>query len=210
MKLIRKNMENISNNYLVHHGILGQKWGVRRYQNPDGTLTEAGRLKRNKYINKELGNVEKRYEYGYRSGIYFLKKNPGSVDMKRNINDYKYELQQNKKTGDKVSELKTKKKLQEEQIKLKLNEELRNLEKERVSELSLDQISNENRKIAKDLTIKLGATLLVNAIIPGPAIVVLKSPSTIKSEMRISDWEREQILNNIKERDNNGKRKKEN
>ncbi len=29
--------------YLVHHGILGQKWGIRRFQNPDGTLTELGR-----------------------------------------------------------------------------------------------------------------------------------------------------------------------
>lgn len=36
------------NTYLMHHGIQGQKWGVRRYQNPDGTLTEEGKKK---YLN---------------------------------------------------------------------------------------------------------------------------------------------------------------
>ena len=31
---------------LYHHGILGQRWGVRRYQNPDGSYTEAGKIHR--------------------------------------------------------------------------------------------------------------------------------------------------------------------
>ena len=32
-------------NELYHHGIKGQKWGVRRYQNPDGSLTSLGKKK---------------------------------------------------------------------------------------------------------------------------------------------------------------------
>lgn len=42
------------NNYLAHHGVKGQRWGFRRYQNPDGTLTDEGRKR-----------------YGYRSRAEF-------------------------------------------------------------------------------------------------------------------------------------------
>lgn len=40
--------------YLVHHGILGQRWGVRRFQNPDGSLTKAGKKRYAKETMKAL------------------------------------------------------------------------------------------------------------------------------------------------------------
>lgn len=42
-----------SGNELYHHGIRGMKWGVRRYQNKDGSLTPAGKKRRDK-LESEL------------------------------------------------------------------------------------------------------------------------------------------------------------
>lgn len=41
----------ILNNELYHHGIKGQRWGVRRFQNEDGSLTSAGRHRYNNSLN---------------------------------------------------------------------------------------------------------------------------------------------------------------
>ena len=37
---------------LIHYGIPGQKWGVRRYQNPDGTWTDEGLARRYSRLNR--------------------------------------------------------------------------------------------------------------------------------------------------------------
>lgn len=42
---------------LYHHGIKGQKWGVRRFQNSDGTLTAAGKKR---YGADDQGNLSKK------------------------------------------------------------------------------------------------------------------------------------------------------
>lgn len=44
----------ISEDELCHYGIKGQKWGVRRYQNPDGSLTPAGKKKYSKELYKKI------------------------------------------------------------------------------------------------------------------------------------------------------------
>ena len=46
--------------YLRHYGIKGMRWGVRRYQNKDGTLTPAGKKK---YQNKNGSLTEEGKQY---------------------------------------------------------------------------------------------------------------------------------------------------
>lgn len=47
----------MTNYELYHHGIKGQKWGVRRYQNSDGTRTAAGKKRRN-YIAEGVESIK--------------------------------------------------------------------------------------------------------------------------------------------------------
>ena len=53
--------------YLMHHGILGMKWGVRRFQNKDGSLTPEGRARYGDVLTKKQmqGYI---HDYNLRTG----------------------------------------------------------------------------------------------------------------------------------------------
>lgn len=112
--------------YLIHHGIQGQKWGVRRYQNADGSLTAAGkkryydsdgRLTQNRKARKEFRKMAyKDYKSttkdSYKEGYTQFKK-----DSKDVISKYKSA----KKGASKEKKQKLKEKMIRDLIKVEQN-----------------------------------------------------------------------------------------
>jgi len=54
--------DRYSNDELNHYGVLGMRWGVRRYQNIDGSLTERGKDHREAYVKREQKRLNKLYD----------------------------------------------------------------------------------------------------------------------------------------------------
>ena len=56
--------------YLAHYGIKGMKWGVRRYQNEDGSLTKSGKIRqKNKSFVHRGKNYVKNLIEGFKEGM---------------------------------------------------------------------------------------------------------------------------------------------
>lgn len=70
--------------YIYHHGVLGQKWGIRRYQNKDGSLTSAGKKR---YAKLEAQSAKLAAEKKLLIGDKDLQKKPLNPHGRKSVFD---------------------------------------------------------------------------------------------------------------------------
>lgn len=83
---------------LQHHGVLGQKWGVRRFQNRDGTLTSAGKDKQSfgKSEQQKESVKQKRYDASNRGSL-------SDAQLRKKIERLQMEKQLRKLTEEEIN-----------------------------------------------------------------------------------------------------------
>lgn len=88
---------------LMHHGILGQKWGIRRYQNKDGSLTEKGKQRlAMKEAKKEIKAVyNKQIDVG-RDMLKNLKEYPNAVKATMEVRKISLRKREDPKTKNNI------------------------------------------------------------------------------------------------------------
>ena len=69
-------------NELYHHGVKGMRWGIRRYQNPDGSLTDLGRKKLLKSDGSLNRKGKRKLGKDYQSGVLLT---PATAEQRRAI-----------------------------------------------------------------------------------------------------------------------------
>ena len=182
---------------LYHHGILGMKWGVRRYQNKDGSLTPAGmkRYSQNKELARVYGAVAEdskaRAEHfkGEATSFKALIDKKGANLTDEDIYKVHYYLQKYGK-NDKLDPKKTLKKIEKAERQSVENSEAyykaaqKLLNVDNISKKTPKEIIESREKGAKFVAgfggAMFGTSYAVAAINPiGPAVAAAMKASTI-------------------------------
>jgi hypothetical protein len=180
-----------SDEELYHHGVKGQKWGVRRYQNEDGSLTSAGKKRLSDYKQKELSLNKAKYNTAKDTKrIDKLREKQNNADASGNV-----------KRAEKIHQ-----KIQTSKQTVKYKKAMRLLEKQKIKNMTYDEMMSEKHAIAR----KTGQALVESALLSAAGTAVILpytgriyvhvktiNQNAIKTNMRISNEEREKIAKRI-------------
>lgn len=119
-----------SDDELYHHGVKGMHWGVRRYQNENGSLTPKGRAKLKEWQGKEIQRRKK--------GYYKLNKALNKRAEKL-INKRAKRIIKGKNT-DKISE-----KIRKNDMNMKINKALEKAEVKKIKSMNLKDVGHAKR-----------------------------------------------------------------
>lgn len=156
----------MNNTELYHHGVKGQRWGVRRYQNKDGSLTSYGK----KRYAKELAKLEAEKKR-IRQQEQTAKKMKKLDDMRKDIDERKKALKTDDETPEptkqqkapsapkkrKLSEL-SNEEIQEKIDRMNLENKYKELAQERIDAVSKKEVS-KGRKFAEEVIEKAGKNI---------------------------------------------------
>jgi hypothetical protein len=185
-KKVKHSMNFNEQNYLCHYGIKGMKWGIRRYQNPDGSLTAEGIQRYGskkglaKHINAENKKAEKLErmalvtEYAYDRAS---KRHAKTMEkLKKSAAKGKFNERLVKKLGDQTiakSELEERKNAARSAAEEHYNSLVNEFGKDAVSKISKDGVHRGDMMVSSYLAGGVAgiaiASLFTSGDNPGPA-----------------------------------------
>lgn len=162
---------NLDEEYLAHHGILGQKWGVRRFQNEDGSLTPEGR-------KRIYGSGA---DGGYETHANRMKRSMEASKYQRDIDKTTKKLEKAEKKGDVEKQA-------------EYNEIIKKLTKNK--DIYMKDLSDEEIALGKnyvDNINRIGIGTLLMGPIGGTAIGMISAATngTFEYEKMVKDQDKE-------------------
>lgn len=174
---------------LYHHGIKGQKWGVRRYQNSDGSLTDAGKKRLNKYKESEIKKVMKRRANESSTESVSIARRTNALDKTARL--YGIQSKQTVRQAMKLADV---------VAASRANDEIAKAEIEKIKKMKFSDFTAERAEVPKALVkdcVRGLAATAVGTIIKSPYVATetsSRSASDIKTDMRVNVKTQAEIL----------------